>query len=67
MPDGDGWPPNARGRTVRQCLGTVLIQEWARHGFCVRDLDLAESGPQKPEPMSFPLSFDALAGLSWIS
>jgi hypothetical protein len=39
VPDGDGWPPYARGRTVRQCLGTVLDEEWAHHGFCVRDLD----------------------------
>lgn len=39
VPDGDGWPPYARGRTLRQCLGTVLNEEWAHHGFCVRDLD----------------------------
>ncbi len=39
VPDGDRWPPYARGRTVRQCLGTVLNEEWAHHGFCVRDLD----------------------------
>lgn len=39
VPDGDGWPPYARGRLVRQCLGTVLNEEWAHHGFCVRDLD----------------------------
>ena len=39
VPDGDGWPPYARGRRVRQCLGTVLDEEWAHHGFCVRDLD----------------------------
>jgi hypothetical protein len=39
VPDGDGWPPYARGRSVRQCLGTVLDEEWAHHGFCVRDLD----------------------------
>jgi hypothetical protein len=24
---------------VRQCIGTVLNEEWAHHGFCVRDLD----------------------------
>ena len=42
VPEGDGWPPYARGRTVRQCVGTVLDEEWAHHGFCVRDLDLAE-------------------------
>jgi hypothetical protein len=46
IPDGPGWPPYARGRTVRQCLGTLLDEEWAHHGFCVRDLDLIEtSGP----------------------
>ncbi len=39
VPDGDGWPPYAKERRVRQCLGTVLNEEWARHGFCVRDLD----------------------------
>jgi len=39
VPSGDGWPPYARGRRVRQCLGTVLNEEWAHHGFCVRDLD----------------------------
>jgi uncharacterized damage-inducible protein DinB len=39
VPDDDRWPPYAQGRTVRQCLGTVLGEEWAHHGFCVRDLD----------------------------
>jgi hypothetical protein len=39
VPDDDRWPPYARGRTVRQCLGTVFQEEWAHHGFCVRDLD----------------------------
>ncbi len=39
VPDDDRWPPYARGRSVRQCLGTVLNEEWAHHGFCVRDLD----------------------------
>lgn len=39
VPDDDGWPPYAKGRTVRQCLGTVLNEEWAHHGFCKRDLD----------------------------
>jgi len=40
IPDGDGWPPYARGRSTRQCLRTVLDEEWAHHGFTVRDLDL---------------------------
>jgi hypothetical protein len=43
IPDDDRWPPYARGRSVRQCLGTVLNEEWAHHGFCVRDLDLIEA------------------------
>jgi hypothetical protein len=47
VPVGDGWPPYARGRRVRQCLGTVLNEEWAHHGFCVRDLDKL-SGQQAP-------------------
>ena len=38
VPDDDRWPPYATGRTVRQCLGTVLNEEWAHHGFCRRDL-----------------------------
>jgi len=43
IPDDDRWPPYARGRSVQQCLGTVLDEEWAHHGFCVRDLDLIEA------------------------
>jgi len=39
VPDDDRWPPYAKGRTVRQCLGTVLDEEWAHHRFCERDLD----------------------------
>jgi hypothetical protein len=39
IPDGPGWPPYARGRSVAGCLHTVLDEEWAHHGFCVRDLD----------------------------
>ena len=39
VPAGDGWPPYAMGRSVRQCLGTVLNEEREHHGFCVRDLD----------------------------
>ncbi|RYB90955.1 DinB family protein [Nocardioides oleivorans] len=44
VPEGPGWPPYARGRTVLQCLQVVLKEEWAHHGFCVRDLDLL--GPE---------------------
>jgi hypothetical protein len=43
VPEGDGWPPYARGRSTRQCLATVLDEVWAHHGFCVRDLELAEA------------------------
>lgn len=39
VPDDDRWPPYAKGRRVRQCLGTVLNEEREHHGFCVRDLD----------------------------
>jgi hypothetical protein len=42
IPDDDRWPPYARGRSVRQCLGTVLNEEWEHHRFCVRDLDLID-------------------------
>ena len=42
IPDNDMWPPYARGRSLRQCLGTVLGEEFAHHQFCVRDLDLIE-------------------------
>ncbi|GIF23971.1 putative damage-inducible protein DinB [Actinoplanes tereljensis] len=44
VPDDDRWPPYAKGRTVRQCLGTVLNEEWAHHRFCRRDLDKLGSG-----------------------
>ncbi|PKW27109.1 DinB family protein [Phycicoccus duodecadis] len=49
VPDDDRWPPYARGRTVRRCLGTVLNEEHAHHRFCVRDLDtLAREDPPAP-------------------
>jgi len=40
VPDDDVWPPYARGRTVRQCLGTVLNEQWEHHRFTSRDLNL---------------------------
>ncbi len=43
IPDNDMWPPYARGRSVVQCLRTVLGEEFEHHRFCVRDLDLIES------------------------
>lgn len=42
VPAGPGWPPYARGRSVLECLHTVLDEEWAHHSFCVRDLDLLD-------------------------
>lgn len=39
VPDDGRWPAYAAGRSVRRCLGTVLDEEWAHHGFCARDLD----------------------------
>lgn len=44
VPDDDVWPPYARGRSVRQCLRTVLNETFEHHGFCVRDLDLIAAG-----------------------
>ncbi|WP_035857707.1 DinB family protein [Cryptosporangium arvum] len=45
IPDDDVWPPYARGRSVRQCLRTVLNETFEHHNFCVRDLDLVEAQP----------------------
>jgi DinB family protein len=42
VPAGSGWPPYAKGKSVLQCLHVVLKEEWAHHGFCVRDLGLLE-------------------------
>jgi hypothetical protein len=52
VPDDDRWPPYAKGRTVRQCLGTVLNEEWAHHGFCRRDLDKLTRQGAAPAPLS---------------
>jgi hypothetical protein len=38
VPDDDRWPTYAKGQRVRECVNTVLNEEWAHHGFCVRDL-----------------------------
>jgi hypothetical protein len=42
VPAGRGWPPYARGRSVLECVHVVLDEEWAHHGFCVRDLGLLD-------------------------
>ncbi len=44
VPDDDVWPPYARGRSVRECLGTVLTETFEHHRYCVRDLDLIDAG-----------------------
>ncbi len=38
VPEGSGWPPYARGKSVLECLHVVLKEEWAHHGFCARDI-----------------------------
>lgn len=38
VPEDAGWPPYARGKSVLECVHVVLDEEWAHHGFCVRDL-----------------------------
>ncbi|MBB2891116.1 DinB family protein [Flexivirga oryzae] len=38
VPGDDVWPPYARGRSVAECLRTVLNEEFEHHGFAVRDL-----------------------------
>jgi hypothetical protein len=43
VPDDDVWPPYARGRTVLQCLPTVLNEECEHHRFATRDLELISS------------------------
>ena len=42
-------PGYAKGRMVRQCFGTVLGEEWAHHGFCVRDLGRLTAAPPDHE------------------
>lgn len=46
VPGDDVWPPYARGRSVGQCLRTVLTETFEHHRYCVRDLDLIEAEPQ---------------------
>jgi hypothetical protein len=50
VPAGRGWPPYARGKSVLECVHVVLDEEWAHHGFCVRDLDLLG----RPSPNAVP-------------
>jgi hypothetical protein len=37
--DAPGWPRPKPGRTVGQCLGVILDEEWVHRRFLVRDLD----------------------------
>jgi DinB superfamily/Pentapeptide repeats (8 copies) len=41
--DGPGWPP-ARSFPVRECLLTVLNEEWEHRRYAERDLDALETG-----------------------
>ena len=50
IPDDGRWPSYAAGRTVRQCLNTVLDEEWAHHGFCQRDLDKLDARGVRDTP-----------------
>jgi hypothetical protein len=52
VPEGPGWPPYARGRTVAQCLRVVLNEEHEHRGFAVRDLGRMASpaSDQQPPP-----------------
>ena len=43
VPEGPGWPSYAVGRSMLKCVQVVLNEEWAHHGFCVRDLNLLGS------------------------
>ena len=43
VPAGPGWPTYAAGRSALKCVQVVLNEEWAHHGFCVRDLELLAS------------------------
>ena len=38
-PSEPGWPPSAPGRSLVECVHVLLDEEWAHHGYIVRDLD----------------------------
>jgi len=40
VPEGSGWPPYVRGKSVLECVHVVLNEEWEHHGFCLRDIAL---------------------------
>ena len=37
----EGWPPDEE-RSTLDCLLVILDEEWAHHGFAVRDLDVLD-------------------------
>jgi hypothetical protein len=39
--EGPGWPP-ARSYPVRECLSTLLNEEWEHRLYAERDLDVLE-------------------------
>lgn len=41
--DGVGWPPSGQSFPVRECLLTVLNEEWEHRLYAERDLDVLES------------------------
>jgi hypothetical protein len=49
--DAPGWPP-PRSFPVRECLLTVLDEEWEHRRYAERDLDVLEAptSPQEPRP-----------------
>ncbi len=67
VPDDDVWPPYARGRSVRQCLGTVLNETFEHHGFCVRDLELVSTPLEPTTKIGSSNEGDALARVERMS
>jgi hypothetical protein len=47
---GPGLAAVRQGKSVLECVHVVLDEEWAHHGFCVRDLDLLGC----PSPSAVP-------------
>jgi len=43
----------AKRKSVLQCVHVVLDEEWAHHGFCVRDLGLL-GRPSQLDPADLP-------------
>ncbi|KRE43118.1 DinB family protein [Knoellia sp. Soil729] len=43
VPDGPGWPPAGEEVPVKQCLETIINEEWWHRQFAERDLALLEA------------------------